>query len=93
MKYLKENNLPSIILQGLQIRDFDSTMVREDGSLALDTYGVDTGVYSTHLLNWFKHFPREQVNLNFIYIQRKSANIEINAFLNLQIKLCFPSCY
>ncbi|XP_023331056.1 heparan sulfate glucosamine 3-O-sulfotransferase 1 [Eurytemora carolleeae] len=73
--------------KGLQIRDFDSTMVREDGSLALDTYGVDTGVYSTHLLNWFKHFPREQVYIangdKLIRTPWQEMN-KIENFLNLQ---------
>ena len=36
-------------------------MVRADGSLVLDNYGVDTGLYSSHLQNWFNHFPRNQV--------------------------------
>ena len=39
-------------------------MVREDGSLNLENYGVDTGIYANHLENWYKHFHRDQVGFS-----------------------------
>jgi hypothetical protein len=35
--------------------------VKPDGSLDLSYYGVDTGLYHTHLERWYRHFNRDQV--------------------------------
>ena len=47
--------------KGLQTRTFDETIIRPDGSVNVDYYGVDTGLYSSHLERWYQYFPREQV--------------------------------
>jgi len=49
--------------KGLQTRTFDETMIRSDGSVNVDYYGVDTGLYSRHLERWYQHFPREQIHV------------------------------
>jgi hypothetical protein len=36
--------------------------VKPDGSLDLSYYGVDTGLYHTHLERWYRHFNRDQVH-------------------------------
>jgi len=49
--------------KGLKTRTFDETMIRMDGSVNVDYYGVDTGIYSRHLERWYDHFPREQIHV------------------------------
>jgi hypothetical protein len=42
-------------------RTFDETIIRADGSVDTDYYGVDTGLYAAHLQRWHQHFPPSQV--------------------------------
>ena len=61
-------------------------MVREDGSLNLENYGVDTGIYANHLENWYKHFHRDQVgfslslSLSHTYSLSLSADTGVHCF-------------
>ena len=59
------------------MRTFDETLIREDGSVNIDHYGVlrsvlsvqyftvqvRTGLYASHLEDWYQHFPRHQIHL------------------------------
>ena len=49
--------------RGLKTRTFDETIIKEDGSINVDYYGVTTGLYSEHLEHWYKFFPREQIHI------------------------------
>lgn len=49
--------------KGLASRTFDETMIREDGTVDTDYYGVDTGLYARHLDRWYEHFPRKQIHV------------------------------
>jgi len=49
--------------KGLAVRTFDETLIREDGSVNIDHYGVRTGLYASHLEDWYQHFPRHQIHL------------------------------
>ena len=49
--------------RGLKTRTFDDTMIKEDGSINVDYYGVTTGLYSEHLDHWYKFFPRNQIHI------------------------------
>jgi len=49
--------------KGLQTRTFDETMIGADGLVNVDYYGVDTGLYSSHLERWYQHFPRDQIHV------------------------------
>ena len=49
--------------RGLKMKTFDETIVSGDGSVNVDYYGVNTGLYSQHLENWYRYFPREQIHI------------------------------
>merc|ERR1711953_1581731 len=49
--------------KGLASRTFDETMIRADGTVDTDYYGVDTGLYARHLNRWYEHFPRDQIHV------------------------------
>jgi len=49
--------------RGLPSRTFDETIIRADGSVDVDYYGVDTGLYARHLDRWYSHFPRDQIHV------------------------------
>ena len=49
--------------RGLKMKTFDETIVNSDGGVNVDYYGVNTGLYSQHLENWYKYFPREQIHI------------------------------
>ena len=49
--------------RGLKTRTFDETIIKEDGSINVDYYGVTTGLYSEHLDHWYKFFPRNQIHI------------------------------
>lgn len=55
--------------KGLQTRTFDETMIGADGLVNVDYYGVDTGLYSSHLERWYQHFPRDQVTTDCLLHQ------------------------
>ena len=66
--------------RGLTTRTFDETIIREDGSVNQDYYGVDTGLYNRHLQHWYKFFPRSQVRtstLNILFIESLIDQIHI----------------
>ena len=47
--------------KGLSARTFDETIIKQDGSVNEEYYGVNTGLYNVHLEQWYKFFPRNQV--------------------------------
>ena len=47
--------------RGLATRTLDETIIRQDGSVNEEYYGVNTGLYNIHLEHWYKFFPRNQV--------------------------------
>jgi len=49
--------------KGLTSRTFDETIIRGDGSVDVDYYGVNTGLYATHLERWYNYFPRTQIHV------------------------------
>ena len=49
--------------RGLKARTFDETIIQQDGSINVDYYGVNTGLYSQHLEHWYKFFPRHQIHI------------------------------
>ena len=49
--------------KGLPTKSFEETIIREDDSIDVDYYGVDTGLYHLHLSRWFQYFPSNQVVL------------------------------
>ena len=61
--------------KGLQTRTFDETIIRSDGTVNVDYYGVDTGLYSSHLERWYQHFPREQVRKQ-VDLQRLTVHLD-----------------
>ena len=61
--------------KGLQTRTFDETIIRSDGTVNVDYYGVDTGLYSSHLERWYQHFPREQVRKQ-VDLQRITVHLD-----------------
>ena len=52
--------------RGLSTRTFDETIIKPDGTVNQDYYGVNTGLYNTHLEHWYRFFPRNQVRLNTV---------------------------
>lgn len=49
--------------KGLASRTFDETIIRGDGAVDVDYYGVDTGLYANHLQRWYNFFPRNQIHV------------------------------
>lgn len=82
--------------KGLQTRTFDETMIRPDGSVNVDYYGVDTGLYSRHLERWYQHFPREQIHVvngdRLIKAPWREIS-KIETFLGLQARVTQDNFY
>jgi hypothetical protein len=55
--------------------------VKPDGSLDLSYYGVDTGLYHTHLERWYRHFNRDQVHTftSQLIIGKRGGNFSFRA--------------
>eukprot|EP00090_Calanus_glacialis_P011480 TRINITY_DN19879_c0_g1_i1.p1 TRINITY_DN19879_c0_g1~~TRINITY_DN19879_c0_g1_i1.p1 ORF type:complete len:318 (-),score=60.56 TRINITY_DN19879_c0_g1_i1:235-1188(-) len=82
--------------KGLQTRTFDETIIRSDGTVNVDYYGVDTGLYSSHLERWYQHFPREQIHVvngdRLIKTPWREIS-KIETFLGLEAKVTQDNFY